>query len=451
MWLSSATSGQSALIPTSSGNINTSFNRVTGITGVTYDSAGLGRVVVAGSSNLTYDAEGRVVSDYDSLAGSTTNYTFDGLGQRITKGTVGNVTTTYLYDAFGNLAAEYTPGTIPSPPCDTCYISDDALGNTRMVTDQTGAVAASHDYYPFGTEVAGQTAGRTNAWGTTDDISQKFTGQERDSETDLDHFPARHFASAMGRFMTPDPAGNLVAEVTNPQSWNMYGYALNSPLVYIDPTGLDPTCYVDGFQTSCNTAWQMVYNGGAAQCPNNQCVLATQNGFFQFVSYATGLSGYAPFNQQNTQNIETLIGGTYQNPALTATYFVSVLSGTPQPGQPFLPQRPGKPAPDWSKNSNCQYGYLNRHYGAGAAPFVSRFSLLGYTPLASGPSSNASETVLPTVVTEGAKIGTVAAFKAAGSAAGAEAAGLMSFVPGLYGTLLDAEAKFMCKDVTAGR
>jgi YD repeat-containing protein len=34
----------------------------------------------------------------------------------------------------------------------------------------------------------------------------------------LDHFPARHFASTMGRFMRPDPVGNFVADVGNPQS-----------------------------------------------------------------------------------------------------------------------------------------------------------------------------------------------------------------------------------------
>ncbi len=171
------------------------------------------------------------------------------------------VATAHLYDAFGNLAAEYASGTVPAPPCYTCYISDDALGNTRMVTDQMGAVQASHDYYPFGTEVASQTAGRNNAWGTTDYLSQKFTGQERDTESGLDHFPARHFASAMGRFMVPDPAGNLVADFTNPQSWNLYSYALNNPLTFVDPTGMacvyagadngtwqdyeDPTNYID--------------------------------------------------------------------------------------------------------------------------------------------------------------------------------------------------------------
>ena len=33
----------------------------------------------------------------------------------------------------------------------------------------------------------------------------KFTGKERDSESGLDDFGARYYASTMGRFMKPDP------------------------------------------------------------------------------------------------------------------------------------------------------------------------------------------------------------------------------------------------------
>jgi RHS repeat-associated protein len=32
----------------------------------------------------------------------------------------------------------------------------------------------------------------------------KFTGKERDTESNLDEFGARYYASTMGRFMTPD-------------------------------------------------------------------------------------------------------------------------------------------------------------------------------------------------------------------------------------------------------
>jgi RHS repeat-associated protein len=65
------------------------------------------------------------------------------------------------------------------------------------------------------------------------------TGKERDTESGLDNFGARYYGSTMGRFMSPDPSGLLAQHPENPQSWNLYVYALNNPLKNIDPTGLD--------------------------------------------------------------------------------------------------------------------------------------------------------------------------------------------------------------------
>jgi RHS repeat-associated protein len=36
-------------------------------------------------------------------------------------------------------------------------------------------------------------------------LAHKFTGKERDTESGLDYFEARHYASALGRFMSVDP------------------------------------------------------------------------------------------------------------------------------------------------------------------------------------------------------------------------------------------------------
>jgi len=65
----------------------------------------------------------------------------------------------------------------------------------------------------------------------------KFTGKERDSESGLDNFGARYNSSSMGRFMSADPAGLLAVSLKNPQTWNLYGYTMNNPLRYTDPTG----------------------------------------------------------------------------------------------------------------------------------------------------------------------------------------------------------------------
>lgn len=49
-----------------------------------------------------------------------------------------------------------------------------------------------------------------------------FTGKERDTESGLDYFGARYYASTMGRFMSPDwssePAPIPYASLENPQT-----------------------------------------------------------------------------------------------------------------------------------------------------------------------------------------------------------------------------------------
>ena len=67
-------------------------------------------------------------------------------------------------------------------------------------------------------------------------FAHKFTGKERDSESNLDNFGARYNSSAMGRFMSPDPSP-LGLDLFDPQSWNLYSYVRNRPTGFIDNNG----------------------------------------------------------------------------------------------------------------------------------------------------------------------------------------------------------------------
>jgi RHS repeat-associated protein len=115
-------------------------------------------------------------------------------------------------------------------------LSQDHLGNTRLVTDQAGNTIARHDYRPFGDEITTGYAGRTADWAKYDGVKQKFTGQEHDGETQFDFFQARYLSAAQQRFMSPDP-GNAGADPSSPQSWNAYSYVQNNPLNRTDPSG----------------------------------------------------------------------------------------------------------------------------------------------------------------------------------------------------------------------
>jgi RHS repeat-associated protein len=116
----------------------------------------------------------------------------------------------------------------------------DHLGTARLVTDAGANIIARHDYLPFGEEIAGGTAGRSSVWGPeADTVSHKFTGKERDSESGLDYFGARYYGSALGRMTSPDPSVLAFADLSNPQSLNLYAYVMNNPLSSVDPNGLD--------------------------------------------------------------------------------------------------------------------------------------------------------------------------------------------------------------------
>lgn len=138
--------------------------------------------------------------------------------------------------------------TEPSPPAgaenpdtDIEFYHLDALGSVRMVTNRTGAVVARYDYLPFGEEIPVLVGGRNQVPGYGADAgARRFTGKERDSESGLHFFGARYYGASFGRFTTTDPTFNITGNLANPQRWNRYVYALNSPLGVVDPDGREP-------------------------------------------------------------------------------------------------------------------------------------------------------------------------------------------------------------------
>ena len=121
----------------------------------------------------------------------------------------------------GSFVAEYKNNT-------TYFVHPDHLGSARLLTALDQSVVQNLDYLPFG-ELNSSDSGTT---------THKFTADERDSETGLDHTWFRQYSSSLGRWMHPDPAGLAAVDITNPHSWNRYAYASNSPMNYVDPQGL---------------------------------------------------------------------------------------------------------------------------------------------------------------------------------------------------------------------
>jgi YD repeat-containing protein len=169
------------------------FNSNNQIVATNYDAKG-NQTGDAGYT-FTYDAESRLIQS--SSGGSTlATYGYDADGRRVTK-TAGGVTTTYVYDVSGEVAAEYASGTASTEcPAATCYVMTDHLGSTRMLTGASGNQLALFDYAPFGEEL-GSYDGRDARWAGAA-YGTHFTGKEQEGYEGayMHYFGARYFSGA---------------------------------------------------------------------------------------------------------------------------------------------------------------------------------------------------------------------------------------------------------------
>jgi len=104
----------------------------------------------------------------------------------------------------------------------------DWLGSSRLASTGSGALYYDGAYAPYGENYA-----------ETGTIDHSFTGQNQDTVGDLYDFLYREYHPTQGRWISPDPAGILAVDATNPQSWNRYAYAGNNPMTNVDPDGQD--------------------------------------------------------------------------------------------------------------------------------------------------------------------------------------------------------------------
>jgi len=198
----------------------------------TYDNAG--NMTNDGVFAYSYDAENRITT----AAGVT--YTYDGNGLRVEKssGTLywrsltgdtiaesdlsGNITSEYAYFAGRKIARRDGNGNV-------FYLYSDNLGTIHTITDSSGNACYDASFTPYGQEVLNPNISNTCG------INYKFTGYERDTETQVDYAVARYYNYRLGRFLTTDPLGG---SAFYPQSLNLYSYVENDPLNGIDPSGM---------------------------------------------------------------------------------------------------------------------------------------------------------------------------------------------------------------------
>jgi RHS repeat-associated protein len=214
-------------------------------------------------SNGTYDKRGNLKSygtipavSYDVLdrqaTSGTYQYVYTAAGERDLKVTSGQYYYT-LRDTGNRVAAEffrngatpllasrdnvylgnlmvgsYATGAVATTAVGWSYMSSDHLGTPRLITGLSGQTLLSRKYWPYGGPVT---------TGTDADTQRvRFAAMELESEEQVHryHDHARPHDFDLGRFLSPDRHSG---SVENPQSWNRYTYARNSPLAFIDPDG----------------------------------------------------------------------------------------------------------------------------------------------------------------------------------------------------------------------
>jgi RHS repeat-associated protein len=196
----------------------------------TYDANGNATSLLGpdGVTTLTWDSRHRL-RRVDS-ADTVQTFGYDALGRRIRRITA-DVVSSYQYMG-GDIVRETRGG------LDLSYLrglgADETLGqesalaylidgtrSTIGLVDDTGAVTQTFAYEPFG---LGQTSG------AVDRARYQFTGRERDADW-LYYYRARYYSPRLARFLQPDPLGRAGGA-------NLYAYAANNPLSFVDPSGL---------------------------------------------------------------------------------------------------------------------------------------------------------------------------------------------------------------------
>jgi RHS repeat-associated protein len=248
--------------------------------GFTYDAAG--NVLNDSVSAYLYDGESRICAVRNLTVGTMTAYIYGADGTRVAKGTLSSwpaacpapstngfsLTASYVLGLGGEQVSEvngsgiwqhtniYAGGKLLASYHDTqtYFALNDWLGTKRVEYGANGCLSTFFSL-PYGDALA--PSGNC----PSDATEHHLTGKERDTESGNDYFGARYYASSMGRWMSPDSGADSTmgvpvpfAELTNPQSLNLYAYAGNSPLSNVDPDGNDyVTVCADGQTSNCPT------------------------------------------------------------------------------------------------------------------------------------------------------------------------------------------------------
>ena len=219
-----------------------------GTVNYTYDLDG--NNLTAGSATSTWTRQGWLATM--AQGGTTTTYTYDGVGLRFQASTGSQASKKTQFDwdpsvglpqlvaernGSGTLIRRYIYGLDAISVFGsnkTGYFHDDGLGSVVNLTSNTGTTWWTYEYFPFGV-VRTETKNNNQAL----DNVLRFAGEYFDP-TGLYYLRARYYDAGAGRFTSTDP---VAASPSDPDV-SAYLYARNNPTGTIDPSGRCPTCFI---------------------------------------------------------------------------------------------------------------------------------------------------------------------------------------------------------------
>jgi RHS repeat-associated protein len=314
-----------------SNGVNFTIVSVPNISNLNPTSGPVGTSVTITGTNFG-SSQGSSTVSFNGTTATVTSWSATSIVAPVPSGaTTGNVIVT-----VSGVASNGETFTVGAAGSSVYYYLSDSLGTSRVITASNGTICYDADFYPFGGE---------RPYTNSCTQNYKFTGIERDTESNLDDFGARYDASSMGRFMSVDPLGIPPGRTGIPQSLNLYAYVQNDPISAVDPDGLD-CVYV---------------NANSVGVRRGDCASDTDNGYFvdgtidlKSGTYdsTSGTVGFSYTTDSGALGSDTL-GGVYPQAGVSDTDRTNaVAQGTQMAG--YILSTPNR----WYK---AEQAWTNRH------------------------------------------------------------------------------------------